>query len=133
MGAIAEAMFQRLQNKIALDIRHRASDQRTGHLFGGEGGVGDRGHRFDEVEAVEHLWRAVRIVAIADIVPEVELREDYIIPSVFNRDVATSVANAVVQEAKDAASAGDPAKAIEAGQAIKQKGMEIATTLGLRQ
>jgi hypothetical protein len=37
------------------------------------------------------------------------------------------------QEAKDAASAGDPAKAIEAGEAIKQKGMEIATTLGLRQ
>jgi hypothetical protein len=37
------------------------------------------------------------------------------------------------EQAKDAASAGDPAKAIEAGQVIKQKGMEIATTLGLRQ
>jgi hypothetical protein len=35
------------------------------------------------------------------------------------------------QEAKDAATAGSLAKAIEAGNAIKQKGMEIATTLGL--
>ena len=33
--------------------------------------------------------------AIADIVPESELREDYIIPSVFNRDVAPAVAAAV--------------------------------------
>jgi len=37
------------------------------------------------------------------------------------------------QAAKDAASAGDFNKAIEAGNAIKQKGMEIATTLGLKQ
>lgn len=37
------------------------------------------------------------------------------------------------QKAKDAASAGDPAKAIEAGEAIRQKAIEIATTLGLRQ
>jgi hypothetical protein len=35
--------------------------------------------------------------------------------------------------AKDAASAGDLNKAIEAGNAIKQKGMEIASTLGLKQ
>jgi malate dehydrogenase (oxaloacetate-decarboxylating) len=38
--------------------------------------------------------------AIADIVPENELREDYIIPSVFNRDVATAVAAAVADEAR---------------------------------
>ena len=37
------------------------------------------------------------------------------------------------QTAKDAASAGDLNKAIEAGNAIKQKGMEIAETLGLKQ
>jgi hypothetical protein len=37
------------------------------------------------------------------------------------------------QAAKDAASAGDLNKAIEAGQAIKQKGIEMATTLGLKQ
>jgi malate dehydrogenase (oxaloacetate-decarboxylating) len=38
--------------------------------------------------------------AIADIVPEAELREDYIIPSVFNRDVAPAVAAAVADEAR---------------------------------
>jgi malate dehydrogenase (oxaloacetate-decarboxylating) len=37
---------------------------------------------------------------IAAIVAEGELREDYIVPSVFNRDVATSVAAAVADEAK---------------------------------
>jgi len=37
------------------------------------------------------------------------------------------------QGAKDAAGAGDLSKAIEAGQAIKQKGTEIATALGLTQ
>jgi malate dehydrogenase (oxaloacetate-decarboxylating) len=40
--------------------------------------------------------------AIADIVPESELREDYIIPSVFNRDVAPAVAAAVAAEARRA-------------------------------
>jgi malate dehydrogenase (oxaloacetate-decarboxylating) len=38
--------------------------------------------------------------AIADIVPVEELREDYIIPSVFNRDVAPAVAAAVADEAR---------------------------------
>jgi malate dehydrogenase (oxaloacetate-decarboxylating) len=38
--------------------------------------------------------------AIANIVPEDELREDYIIPSVFNRDVAPAVAAAVAEEAR---------------------------------
>ncbi|HTO45271.1 MAG TPA: hypothetical protein VML56_14445 [Burkholderiales bacterium] len=37
------------------------------------------------------------------------------------------------QAAKDAAGAGDLNKAIEAGQAIKQKGMEMAAALGLKQ
>ena len=47
---------------------------------------------------------------IAEIVADDELREDYIIPSVFNRDVADAVADAVAREAKasgDAAAAGD--------------------------
>jgi malate dehydrogenase (oxaloacetate-decarboxylating) len=39
---------------------------------------------------------------IAEVVTEDDLAEDYIIPSVFNRDVATSVASAVVEEAKEA-------------------------------
>jgi malate dehydrogenase (oxaloacetate-decarboxylating) len=38
--------------------------------------------------------------AIADTVDESELREDYIIPSVFNRDVAPAVAKAVADEAR---------------------------------
>ena len=38
--------------------------------------------------------------AIADIVTDDELREDYIIPSVFNRDVAPAVAGAVAREAR---------------------------------
>ena len=38
--------------------------------------------------------------AIAAIVADDELREDYIIPSVFNRDVAPAVADAVAAEAK---------------------------------
>jgi malate dehydrogenase (oxaloacetate-decarboxylating) len=38
--------------------------------------------------------------AIADIVGEADLREDYIIPSVFNRDVAPAVAEAVAEAAR---------------------------------
>ncbi|MFI4984849.1 MAG: NAD-dependent malic enzyme [Solirubrobacterales bacterium] len=43
--------------------------------------------------------------AIAQIVDERELREDYIIPSVFNRDVAPAVAAAVAEEARAAGTA----------------------------
>ncbi len=39
--------------------------------------------------------------AIADIVSGDELSEDYIIPSVFNREVATAVASAVADEARE--------------------------------
>jgi malate dehydrogenase (oxaloacetate-decarboxylating) len=48
--------------------------------------------------------------AIARIIPESELREDYIIPSVFNRDVSPAVAAAVAEQAKEqgaATAAGD--------------------------
>jgi malate dehydrogenase (oxaloacetate-decarboxylating) len=48
--------------------------------------------------------------AIARIIPESELREDYIIPSVFNRDVSPAVAAAVAEQAKEqgaAMAAGD--------------------------
>jgi malate dehydrogenase (oxaloacetate-decarboxylating) len=38
--------------------------------------------------------------AIAAIIPEEELREDYIIPSVFNREVAPAVSAAVAREAR---------------------------------
>jgi malate dehydrogenase (oxaloacetate-decarboxylating) len=43
--------------------------------------------------------------AIAAIVEESELREDYIIPSVFNRDVAPAVATAVAEQARAAGTA----------------------------
>jgi malate dehydrogenase (oxaloacetate-decarboxylating) len=43
--------------------------------------------------------------AIADIVSSDELREDYIIPSVFNRDVVGAVAAAVADEARDSGAA----------------------------
>jgi malate dehydrogenase (oxaloacetate-decarboxylating) len=43
--------------------------------------------------------------AIAAIVDERELREDYIIPSVFNRDVAPAVATAVAEQARAAGTA----------------------------
>jgi malate dehydrogenase (oxaloacetate-decarboxylating) len=47
---------------------------------------------------------------IARIIPDSELREDYIVPSVFNRDVAPAVAAAVAEQAKQEGSstiAGD--------------------------
>ena len=47
---------------------------------------------------------------IAAIIADAELREDYIIPSVFNRDVAPAVAAAVAEQAKlegSASIAGD--------------------------
>ncbi len=43
--------------------------------------------------------------AIAAIVEDGELREDYIIPSVFNRDVASAVAQAVAEQARAAGTA----------------------------
>ena len=43
--------------------------------------------------------------AIADIVPGDELREDYIIPSVFNREVVGAVAAAVADEARESGTA----------------------------
>ncbi|HET9103134.1 MAG TPA: NAD-dependent malic enzyme [Solirubrobacteraceae bacterium] len=45
--------------------------------------------------------------AIADIVSSTELREDYIIPSVFNREVVGAVAEAVAEEARESGTA-DP-------------------------
>jgi malate dehydrogenase (oxaloacetate-decarboxylating) len=53
--------------------------------------------------------------AIAEIVDESELREDYIIPSVFNRDVAPAVAAAVGEQAR---AAGDALAVGQVGFAI---------------
>ena len=46
---------------------------------------------------------------IAAIVGDDELREDYVIPSAFNRDVAPAVADAVAREARRTGQAGAPA------------------------
>jgi malate dehydrogenase (oxaloacetate-decarboxylating) len=50
--------------------------------------------------SITDAMRVAAARAIADIVSESELREDYIIPSVFNRDVAAAVARAVAEEAR---------------------------------
>lgn len=43
--------------------------------------------------------------AIAGLIPEAELREDYIIPSVFNKNVVPAVAQAVAQAARETGAA----------------------------
>ena len=52
MGAVAKAMFQRLQDQVALDIGDGAADQRAGDLLGGKGRVRHRGGGLGKVEAV---------------------------------------------------------------------------------
>jgi malate dehydrogenase (oxaloacetate-decarboxylating) len=50
------------------------------------------------------ITEAMKLAAargIADVVSEDDLSEDYVIPSVFNRDVAPTVARAVVEEARN--------------------------------
>jgi malate dehydrogenase (oxaloacetate-decarboxylating) len=59
--------------------------------------------------------------AIADIVPGDELREDYIIPSVFNRDVAPAVAAAVAEEAQDSGAAATGTGAAQLGFAATEE------------
>jgi malate dehydrogenase (oxaloacetate-decarboxylating) len=51
--------------------------------------------------------------AIADIIPAEELRDDYIIPSVFNRKVAPAVAKAVIQAAYDSGVARRERRSLE--------------------
>ena len=50
--------------------------------------------------AITESMKTAAARAIAEIVTDDELREDYIIPSVFNRDVAPAVAAAVAREAR---------------------------------
>jgi malate dehydrogenase (oxaloacetate-decarboxylating) len=51
-------------------------------------------------KAISEEMKMVAARAIAEIVTEQELRDDYIIPSVFNRDVAPAVAAAVADQAR---------------------------------
>jgi malate dehydrogenase (oxaloacetate-decarboxylating) len=55
--------------------------------------------------AATEITEEMKIAAargLADVIPESELSEEYIIPSVFNRDVVKAVASAVADEAKRA-------------------------------
>ncbi len=56
-------------------------------------------------QAITESMKMAAARAIASIVEEAELREDYIIPSVFNRDVAPAVAAAVAEQARASATA----------------------------
>jgi malate dehydrogenase (oxaloacetate-decarboxylating) len=56
--------------------------------------------------AITEPMKTAAARAIADIVPGDELREDYIIPSVFNREVVGAVAAAVADEARESGAAG---------------------------
>jgi len=55
--------------------------------------------------AITEAMKMAAAHAIAAIVDDSELSEDYIIPSVFNRDVAPAVASAVAEEARAAGTA----------------------------
>jgi malate dehydrogenase (oxaloacetate-decarboxylating) len=57
--------------------------------------------------AITDEMRVAAARAIAGIVGEGELREDYIIPSVFNRDVAPAVAEAVAEAARRSGAASE--------------------------
>ena len=61
-------------------------------------------------QAITDEMKMAAARAIARIIPASELREDYIVPSVFNRDVSPAVASAVAEQAKEqgaAMAAGD--------------------------
>jgi malate dehydrogenase (oxaloacetate-decarboxylating) len=52
--------------------------------------------------AISEEMKLAAAKGIANVVTDEDLSEDYIIPSVFNRDVAPAVAEAVIEEAKQA-------------------------------
>src|SRR5204862_8235183 len=50
--------------------------------------------------AINEAMKVAAAHGIASVVPDDELTEDYIVPSVFNRDVSHAVASAVAKEAE---------------------------------
>jgi len=50
---------------------------------------------------IDERMKVAAAHAIAQVIPEEQLNEDYVIPSVFNEDVASAVAAAVAQAARD--------------------------------
>jgi malate dehydrogenase (oxaloacetate-decarboxylating) len=63
------------------------------------GALDVRAHEIDEE------MKLAAANAMADVIPEEELSEDYIIPSVFDERVAPAVAEAVSEKAKETGSA----------------------------
>ena len=57
MGAVAEAMLERFQDEIALDLGHGAADQVAGDLLGGHGSLRPLGE-FSH-QAVDVLARCI--------------------------------------------------------------------------
>ena len=72
---------------------------RAARAIGREDGACRGCYPTDPSEITEDMKMAAAR-GIASIVTDAELREDYIIPSVFNRDVADAVAAAVAAQAK---------------------------------
>jgi malate dehydrogenase (oxaloacetate-decarboxylating) len=68
--------------------------------------------------------------AIAEIVADDELREDYIIPSVFNRDVAPAVAAAVANEARTSGTAAAAGNEVGFAQGDTQTGTHPVVPTG---
>jgi malate dehydrogenase (oxaloacetate-decarboxylating) len=52
--------------------------------------------------AITEEMKVAAAQGLADVISEDELSEDYIVPSVFNRDVVAAVASAVAEEARNA-------------------------------
>jgi malate dehydrogenase (oxaloacetate-decarboxylating) len=77
----------------------------------------------------EQLKRAAAR-AIAEIVADDELREDYIIPSVFNRDVAPAVAAAVANEARTSGTAAAAGNEVGFAQGDTQTGTHPVVPAG---
>ncbi|MDX6723419.1 MAG: hypothetical protein QOD73_1823, partial [Solirubrobacteraceae bacterium] len=59
------------------------------------GATGLIGRRLVRAPKITEGMKLAAAAAIAAIIPDNEVREDYIVPSVFNRDVAPAVAEAV--------------------------------------
>jgi malate dehydrogenase (oxaloacetate-decarboxylating) len=70
-----------------------------------------RGALDARASAITESMKLAAAMAIADIIDDSELRENYIVPSVFNRDVAPAVAGAVAAEARVSATGVPPTRA----------------------
>jgi malate dehydrogenase (oxaloacetate-decarboxylating) len=80
--------------------------------------------------AITERMKMAAAQAIAEIVTDEELREDYIIPSVFNRDVAPAVAAAVANEARASGTAAAAGNEVGFAQGDTQTGTHAVVPAG---